>query len=120
MYTIFFCRQLLSKTALTIFFIATTVYCIFEVMLLMYIGILATKGYVSPALAFGFSGGFVRLGALVGNGIAVLFEENPVFGEPLALPCAILFAALTVFLLIPLVRREYVIEIGRASCRERV
>lgn len=91
------------------FFIATTVYCIFEVMLLMYIGILATKGYVSPALAFGFSGGFVRLGALVGNGIAVLFEENPVFGEPLALPCAILFAALTVFLLIPLVRREYAI-----------
>ena len=27
------------------FFIATTVYCIFEVILLMYIGILATKGY---------------------------------------------------------------------------
>lgn len=92
------------------FLTALTISLICEVLLLMYIGILSSNGYVSPAVAFGFSGGFVRAGILAGNGIAVVFEHDLALEATLLTPVTLLFMAVLVFLIIPLVRREYAIS----------
>ena len=93
----------------TSFRLALMLSTVFEVLLLMYIGILSSKGYLSPALSFGFSGGFVRAGIVFGNGIAVIFEHSAVIQDALLLPVTLFFAFIPVALLIPLVRREYAI-----------
>ena len=49
------------------FIIGIGVQALFEVLLIMYFGILTTKGYVTPALTFAMAGGFVRLGLAAGN-----------------------------------------------------
>ena len=46
---------------------------IFEVLLIMYFGVLGVKGYVPIGFAFGFSGAFIRLGIAVGNAIALYY-----------------------------------------------
>lgn len=91
------------------FLIALILSSIFEVLLLMYIGILATKGYLTPSLAFGFCGGFIHAGILVGNSTAIIFEQFPWLQEMFLIPTSLIFASATVFMLIPLVRREYLV-----------
>lgn len=88
------------------YLIALAVSVVFEVLLLMYIGIFATKGYATPALSFGFSGGFIRLGVFLGNGLAILFEQGVLPESNLLTPATIAFTVLMVVVLIPLVRRE--------------
>lgn len=88
------------------FLIALAISVVFEVLLLMYIGIFATKGYTTPALSFGFSGGFIRLGVFLGNGLAIMFEQNMLPESSLLTPATICWTVLMVVILIPLVRRE--------------
>lgn len=89
------------------FLLASAVYGIFEVLLLMYIGILATKGYLRPCIAFGFAGGFIRCGTFVGNGIAVIFEHNAFLEHWFCTPAALFFIIVTIVMIIPVVRSEY-------------
>ncbi|WP_314652202.1 helix-turn-helix transcriptional regulator [Slackia exigua] len=91
------------------FLTALTISLICEILLLMYIGVLSSNGYISPATAFGFSGGFARAGILVGNGIAVVFEHNAALEKLLLTPVTMAFMIILVVLIIPLVRREYAI-----------
>ncbi|MCC6108818.1 MAG: helix-turn-helix transcriptional regulator [Denitrobacterium sp.] len=88
------------------FLIALAISVVFEVLLLMYIGIFATKGYTTPSLSFGFSGGFIRLGVFLGNGLAIMFEQNMLPESSLLTPATICWTVLMVVVLIPLVRLE--------------
>ena len=88
------------------FLVALAISVVFEVLLLMYIGIFATKGYATPALSFGFSGGFIRLGVFLGNGLAIMFEQGVLPESSLLTPATIGWTVLMVVILIPLVRRE--------------
>ena len=47
------------------FIMATGISSLLEILLIMYFGILTSKGYVTPAVAFAFSGAFVRQGDAV-------------------------------------------------------
>lgn len=49
------------------FFVALGISALFEILLIMYFGILTSKGYTTPAVAFSFSGSFARAGIAVGN-----------------------------------------------------
>ena len=57
------------------FIMATGISSLLEILLIMYFGILTSKGYVTPAVAFAFSGAFVRAGIAVGNTWAVGYEH---------------------------------------------
>lgn len=57
------------------FIIGIGVQALFEVLLIMYFGILTTKGYATPALTFAMAGGFVRLGLVAGNSLALWYES---------------------------------------------
>ena len=57
------------------FIIGIGVQALFEVLLIMYFGILTTKGYATPALTFAMAGGFVRLGLAAGNSLALWYES---------------------------------------------
>ena len=59
------------------FIMATGISSLLEILLIMYFGILTSKGYVTPAVAFAFSGAFVRAGIAVGNTWAVGYELAP-------------------------------------------
>lgn len=59
------------------FIMATGISSLLEILLIMYFGILTSKGYVTPAVAFAFSGAFVRAGIAVGNTWAVGYEHAP-------------------------------------------
>lgn len=61
------------------FFLVLAVVAIFEVLLIMYFGVLGMKGYVPIGIAFGFSGAFIRLGIATGNTLALIYEANPSF-----------------------------------------
>jgi DNA-binding CsgD family transcriptional regulator len=89
------------------FIVALAVSSVLEVLLTMYFGILTSRGYAAPALAFGLCAGFVRLGIALGNTLAILYEKNPSFGMVLIAPTAFLFVAILIALLIPLVHQEY-------------
>lgn len=89
------------------FILALAVSSVFEVLLAMYFGILTSKGYVTPALAFGLSGGFIRAGIGFGNGWALVYEDNPELALQITPETALFLLCLLVALLIPLVRQEY-------------
>lgn len=57
------------------FIVGIGVQSLFEVLLIMYFGILTTKGYTTPALTFAMAGGFVRLGLAAGNSLALWYES---------------------------------------------
>ncbi|MEG2211018.1 MAG: LuxR C-terminal-related transcriptional regulator [Raoultibacter sp.] len=89
------------------FIMALAVSSIFEVLLVIYFGILTSKGYVAPAIAFGFSGGCIRGGIALGNALAIVYEHNPSFAAAFTPETALAFIAVIVVLIIPLVRQEY-------------
>ncbi|MEG2458185.1 MAG: LuxR C-terminal-related transcriptional regulator [Raoultibacter sp.] len=89
------------------FILALAVCSILEVLLVMYFGILTSKGYVAPALAFGFSGGCIRGGIAVGNTLAIIYEHNPAFADAFTPETALAFICIIAVLIIPLVRQEY-------------
>lgn len=89
------------------FILALAVSSVFEVLLAMYFGILTSKGYASPALAFGFSGGFIRAGIALGNTWAIYYEHNPELAELITPETALFFICILAAILIPLVRQEY-------------
>lgn len=60
------------------FIVGIGVQSLFEVLLIMYFGILTTKGYATPALTFAMAGGFVRLGLAAGNSLALWYESMAV------------------------------------------
>lgn len=89
------------------FFVVLAAVSIFEVLLIMYFGVLGVKGYVPIGFAFGFSGAFIRLGIAVGNAIALYYEANPAFAKVATEPTSLLFVCVLAAVIIPLVRQEY-------------
>ena len=89
------------------FFLVLAVVAIFEVLLIMYFGVLGMKGYVPIGIAFGFSGAFIRLGIATGNTLALIYEANPSFALVATTPTAIIFVCILSAIIIPLVRQEY-------------
>ncbi|MEG0376426.1 MAG: helix-turn-helix transcriptional regulator [Raoultibacter sp.] len=89
------------------FIIALAVSSVFEVLLAMYFGILTSKGYAAPALAFGFSGGFIRAGIAFGNTWAIGYEHAPDLAAAITPETALMFMCVLVAILIPLVRQGY-------------
>ena len=82
---------------------------VFELLLAMYFGVLMSKGYITPLLAFGLSGGCVRSGMAAGNIMAITYEMHPNITTPFLPETALLFICLLAILLISLVRQEYTI-----------
>ena len=81
---------------------------LFEVLLIMYFGILTTKGYATPALTFAMAGGFVRLGLAAGNSLALWYESMAVpVTQALTPPTRLAFMCLLAVVLVPLVRMEF-------------
>lgn len=89
------------------FFLVLAVVAIFEVLLIMYFGVLGMKGYVPIGIAFGFSGAFIRLGIATGNTLALIYEANPLFALVATTPTAIIFVCILPAIIVPLVRQEY-------------
>lgn len=89
------------------FFIVLAAVSIFEVLLIMYFGVLGVKGYVPIGFAFGFSGASIRLGIAVGNAIALYYEANPAFAKVATDPTSLIFVCVFAAVIIPLVRQEY-------------
>lgn len=89
------------------FFLVLAVVAIFEVLLIMYFGVLGMKGYVPIGIAFGFSGTFIRFGIAAGNTLALIYEANPSFAFVATTPTAIIFVCILSAIIIPLVRQEY-------------
>ena len=89
------------------FFVVLAAVSIFEVLLIMYFGVLGVKGYVPIGFAFGFSGAFIRLGIAVGNAIALYYEANPAFAKVATDPTSLIFVCVLAAVIIPLVRQEY-------------
>ena len=89
------------------FLISVSVVGVLEVLLITYFGTLSTKGYITAAMAFGFSSGCIRLGFFAGDGIAVTYEHfetllNGLFPQNTAL----IFICLLAVVLIPMLRQE--------------
>lgn len=89
------------------FVFALGISSIFEILLIMYFGILTSKGYTAPALAFCLSGGFVRAGIALGNTLAVTYEHTPQLATAITPETCLAFICVLAALLIPLVRREF-------------
>ena len=88
---------------------ATGISSLMEILLIMYFGILTSKGYVTPAMAFAFAGGFVRAGIAVGqrNTWAVGYEHAPQLAAAITPETCLALICLLAVLLIPLVRQEF-------------
>ncbi|WP_041691064.1 helix-turn-helix transcriptional regulator [Eggerthella sp. YY7918] len=89
------------------FFVALGISALFEILLIMYFGILTSKGYTTPAVAFSFSGSFARAGIAVGNTLAVSYEHSPELAAAITPETCLVFIGMLAALLIPLVRQEY-------------
>ncbi|MEG0418343.1 response regulator transcription factor, partial [Gordonibacter sp.] len=89
------------------FIVALGISSVFEILLIMYFGILTSKGYTPPALAFGVSGGCVRAGIALGNTLAVCYENAPDLAAAITPETCLAFICVLAALLIPLVRQEY-------------
>ena len=89
------------------FVAAVGISSIFEILLIMYFGILMSKGYSTPAMAFSFSGGCVRAGIAFGNTLAVAYEHAPAMALAVAPETCLALICVLAALLIPLVRQEF-------------
>ena len=89
------------------FYLILAVVAVFEILLVMYFGVLGVKGYVPVAFAFGFSGAFIRLGIALGNSIALVYEAHPEFAIVGTEPTSLIFVCILAAIVIPLVRQEY-------------
>lgn len=89
------------------FIMATGISSLLEILLIMYFGILTSKGYVTPAVAFAFSGAFVRAGIAVGNTWAVGYELAPDLAFAITPETCLALMCVLAALLVPLVRQEF-------------
>ena len=96
-----------EATFLPAFIMATGISSLLEILLIMYFGILTSKGYVTPAVAFAFSGAFVRAGIAVGNTWAVAYEHAPELAFAITPETCLVLIVLLAVLLVPLVRQEF-------------
>jgi DNA-binding CsgD family transcriptional regulator len=94
-------------TGFSAFLLALAISSVLEILLTMYMGGLTLRGYVAPVVAFGLSGGAIRLGICLGNGLALVYEHVPWLAEVWTVPTMLAFIAILTGLLIPLVRQEY-------------
>lgn len=88
------------------FIITVTLAGIFELFLISYFGSLANKGHLAPIMAFGVSSAVVRLGFFVGDGWAIVYENNPFLHESFTQSTSIFLLCLLAASLIPLMRQE--------------
>jgi DNA-binding CsgD family transcriptional regulator len=91
------------------FLLALAISSMLEVLATMYMGGLTLRGYTSAAVAFALSACSIRLGTMLGNATALLYERAPGWGDLVAPTFLILIVSLT-GVLITLVRQEYTIE----------
>jgi len=89
------------------FILALAISSIFEILLIMYFGILTSKGYVPPAWAFASSCGCIRAGILVGNSLAITYESFPTFAKIATPETCLVFIGILMILLIFLVKQEF-------------
>lgn len=89
------------------FVVGIGVQALFEVLLIMYFGILTIKGYATPALTFAMAGGFVRIGLAVGNSWALAYERAPELAAIVTPETCLAFMCLLAVVLVPLVRMEF-------------
>lgn len=89
------------------FIMATGISSLLEILLIMYFGILTSKGYVTPAIAFAFSGAFVRAGIAAGNTWAVGYEHAPDLAFAFTPETCLALMCMLAVLLVPLVRQEF-------------
>ncbi len=80
---------------------------LFEVLLIMYFGILTSKGYATPAATFAMAGSFVRIGLAAGNSLALCYESVPDIAAAITPETCLVFMCLLAIVLIPLVRLEF-------------
>ena len=80
---------------------------LFEILLIMYFGILTSKGYATPAITFAMAGGFVRLGLALGNSWALAYEANPALAAAITPETCLALMCLLAVVLVPLVRLEF-------------
>ena len=92
------------------FLLALAVSSIFEVLLIMYMARLTLSGYIPSATAFGLSGGAIRFGICLGNGLALVYERHPGAQDDWTSTTLVVFVAVLAALLILVVRREYTIN----------
>jgi DNA-binding CsgD family transcriptional regulator len=92
------------------FMIAVALAGVFEIFLTAYFGAMTAKGYLSTAVAFGFSSGVIRLGFLAGDWLACFYERTA-FALPSFVPTstALIMMVLLLIAVIPLLRQEGVI-----------
>ena len=89
------------------FLAALGVSSLFETVLIIYFGILTTKGYLSPVMAFSLSIISNRTGILVGNSLAIGFERVDWMPFAFVPEVALTFICLLAMVLIPLIRQEF-------------
>ncbi|MCL2529394.1 MAG: helix-turn-helix transcriptional regulator [Coriobacteriia bacterium] len=89
------------------FIFALAISSIFEILLIMYFGILTLRGFIPPVWAFSFSCGVIRLGVLFGNSLAIFYESYPALAVFLTPDTCLVFIAALLILLIFLVKQEY-------------
>lgn len=99
----------LASTSLhfTAFIVGIGAQTLFEVLLIMYFGILTSKGYATPAFTFAMAGGFVRIGLALGNSLALWYESMPEVARLITPETCLVFMCLLAAVLIPLVRLEF-------------
>ncbi len=98
-----------SNTHFSAFMVSLALSSAFELFLIMYMGSLMSSGHIPAAVAFGLSGGVIRMGIVIGNGLALTYERIPWAAQSLVVPTFLVLAAILTALLIPLVRQEYAI-----------
>lgn len=112
LFSIAACVMYLSDAGLEpfAFLLALGVSSLFEILLTMYMGVLTRRGYVPPATAFALSCGAIRLGIVLGNGTALIYERVPGLGPDLVRPTFALLVLMLAALLVSMVRQEYAID----------
>ncbi len=90
------------------FIIALSVSSLLEVSLIMYFSTLTLRGYFTPAFAFTIAIASIRLGIVLGNGLSVFYEANELVSS-FGTITLLIFACITVLMIVPLVKREPVL-----------
>lgn len=91
------------------FLLAVATSSLFEVLLVMYMGVLTQRGLIPASTAFALSGSAVRLGICCGNGMALVHERVPGLHDAAVRPTMVILVALVAGALVLIVRQEYTI-----------
>lgn len=91
------------------FLIALSVATMLEAFLIMCFSLLTHRGFFPPATSFAITFGSVRIGIVIGNIIALAFEDSPHIMSTFGTEASLLMIFILAALLIPITRKETVI-----------